>query len=82
MLTTLSDLWAREPARITSFLAAAIVFVCAKAGILVDAQSVGSAIAIVVPILLGGEHIRSKVVPVHHLVADPAKIPPDEISKP
>jgi len=80
MLSILSNLWAREPARITSLLAAIVVFAAAKAGVVIDAQSVGSAVALIVPILLAGESTRRHVVPLKHLV--PATIPTDEVNRP
>lgn len=56
-------LWAKEPARVVSVTVAGVVFVCAKAGIIVPVESVGAAVAFALPLLLGGELIRSQVSP-------------------
>lgn len=56
-------LWAKEPARVVSVVAAGAVFVCAKVGVVVPAQSVLSAVGFVLPLLLSGELIRSQVTP-------------------
>lgn len=53
----------REPARVLSVITAVVVFVCAKTGVVVPAQSIGDALAFALPILLGGEAIRSQVSP-------------------
>jgi hypothetical protein len=57
-------LWQREPARIVAALASLVVFAAAKVGLVVDEQSVGSALLLVLPILLGGEATRAKVSPI------------------
>lgn len=55
--------WANEPVRIVTLLVAVIVFAAAKVGIVLDQEDVGSALLLIIPILLGGEAARSKVRP-------------------
>lgn len=74
-------LWAREPARIATLGAAAIVFVLARLGVVVSEQSVIDAILLVVPILLAGETVRAHVAPIKGLAAD-AAAPSDEVNRP
>lgn len=57
-------LYAREPVRVAAAVVSAVVFVAAKAGLVLDAQTTAVAAAIVLPILLGGEVARKKVTPV------------------
>lgn len=84
MLANLKALWTTEPARVISITAAIVVIVLAKFGVVVDEQNVGETLALVLPILLGGEAIRAKVTP-----APPARIgppsdsglPPEVVSK-
>lgn len=56
--------WEQYPARSISTLAGVIVFVCASQGIVVDESSVLEALAVVLPILLGGNAIHNRVSPV------------------
>lgn len=71
MLNRLRALWTTEPTRVIALAVAVIVFVAAKLGLVVDEQNVGEALALVLPVLLGGELTRSKVSP-----APPANIGP------
>lgn len=68
-------LWTKEPARVVSVTAAGVVFVCAKLGIIVPVESVATAVAFALPLLLGGELIRSQVSPVATLPAAKAATP-------
>ena len=52
------------PARTISAVASAVVFVAASQGIVVDESSVLEALAVVLPILLGGNVIHNRVSPV------------------
>ena len=70
MLNRLRALWRTEPTRVVSLLVAAIVFAAAKAGVAVDEQAIGEALLLSLPILLGGEVVRSQVSP-----AEPADTP-------
>ena len=63
LFANLVDLYHREPARVLSGAAAAIVFVAAKFGIVVSEQDLLPSLAIVLPIILSGERTRSKVSP-------------------
>lgn len=63
-LSLVRKVWTKEPARVVSIAAAAVVFVAAKLGIAVPTQTVADALAYAIPILLGGELIRSQVSPV------------------
>lgn len=63
MLDRLRALWANNPVRVTAILASIVVFVAAKLGVVVDEQNVGEALAIALPIVLGGEVARSQVTP-------------------
>lgn len=62
-LTALRKLWAKEPARVVSAVAAVIVFVAAKCGAVIPAEPVLNAVALMLVPLLGGEAIRSQVAP-------------------
>lgn len=62
-LSTLRNAWDHEPAHVVSVGVSIIVFVCAKVGIIVPQQSVGAALALILPVLLGGALIRSQVTP-------------------
>lgn len=62
-MSFIQDLWTREPARVIAVLVAVVVFALAKAGVVVDEQNVGEALALILPVLLGGEAIRSQVAP-------------------
>ena len=55
--------WHGNPVRITTGLAAIVVFIAAKAGYVLDQQDVLDSLVIVLPILLGGEVARSQVKP-------------------
>lgn len=63
LITKLKSLYAKEPARLTSYAAAGILFACAKAGIVVPETDILTALAYTLPALLGGEVIRAKVTP-------------------
>ena len=67
----LKALWAKEPALITAALVSVIVYVAARAGVVVDPQSVTDALAYVLPILLGGGLVRSQVAPIKLLTPTP-----------
>jgi hypothetical protein len=78
----LLKLWRAQPVVWATRIAAVIVFVCAKAGVVIDTQSLVSALVIVVPILLSGHVARREVIPVHSLVTDHTLLPPDPVNKP
>jgi hypothetical protein len=63
VLADLRNLYARQPVRINAFLASAVVFAFAKAGI-VPQTDVLIALTYAVPILLSGEFAHQKVTPV------------------
>ena len=70
------SLWNKEPARIVSVTVAVLVFLCAKLGIVVPTQSIASAVAFALPLLLGGELIRTQVTPSSKvIVAAPVPVP-------
>jgi hypothetical protein len=56
--------WQKEPARVRSLIAAVVVFLAAKEGVVVSPQSVLDAVLIALPVLGAGEAIRSSVTPV------------------
>lgn len=56
-------LYAKEPARAISAVAGAIVFLAADAGIVLPDQSVIAALGFALPLIFGGEAIRSRVSP-------------------
>ena len=70
-------LWRNEPALVITSLAAAVVFLAAKAGVIIDQQTLVDSLGIVLPILFGGAVIRRKVTP-GTVVADPTAIPADQ----
>lgn len=63
MIDRLLNLWYDEPARVIAILAAAVVFAATRIGIVVEEQSVTTALLLVLPVLLGGEATRSRVTP-------------------
>lgn len=63
VLSRLERLWITEPVRVQAAVVAVVLFVCAKVGVLVDAQSVGVAVAVILPVILGGEYARQQVSP-------------------
>jgi hypothetical protein len=63
-------LYAREPARVVAGIAALVVFVAAKAGVVISEQEIVPALLIVLPIVLGGEAVRDNVIPVRKLATD------------
>ncbi len=71
MIAFLKSIWAKEPTLVISALVAAIVFVCAKLGIVVNEQSILAALAYVLPILFGGVVTRSKVYPIAAVKVQP-----------
>jgi hypothetical protein len=58
------DLYRRYPARGNSYILAALAAVAAALGVVVDQQSAGKVIELVLPILLGGEATHHLVSPV------------------
>jgi hypothetical protein len=53
------------------------VFVAAKVGIVISEQDLVPALLVVLPIILGGEAVRSNVTPTAKLVAPADQILPD-----
>ena len=53
-----------NPVRVATYTAAVIVFVAAKAGVVISEQDVLPALLLILPIVLGGEAARRKVSPV------------------
>lgn len=58
------DLYRRYPARGNSYILAGVVAVGSAVGIVVNPQSAGTVIALVVPVLVGGEATHHLVSPV------------------
>ncbi len=63
MLQRLRVLWATEPVRVQAGVVAFVLFLAAKAGVFVDPQSLGVAVALILPVVLGGEVVRQQVSP-------------------
>lgn len=63
MLDRLKALWTTEPVRVVSALVALVVFAAAKAGVVLDARAVEEALALALPVVLGGELARARVTP-------------------
>ena len=63
-LAALKAAWQKEPVRVRAIIASVIVFALAKFGIVVPEADVIQALALILPILLGGELARSRVNPV------------------
>lgn len=63
MLTYLRAFWAINPVRVTALGVALVVAVAARAGVVLPAAGVEEILALVVPILIGGEVARSQVSP-------------------
>lgn len=72
MLDRIRALWATEPVRVTTSTVAVVVFVAAKFNVVVDEAGLLEALALVVPILLGGEAARRKVQPYQGEVGTPS----------
>lgn len=72
-MNVLRALWQGNPVLVTSTVTALVVAVCARLGAVIDEQSIGEAVALALPILLGGIVARGQVEP-----AKPAVIPSDE----
>ena len=64
LVNYVKNLYATEPVVVYSAVAAAVVFVAANFGIVVNETSLLSALEYIVPILLGGVAARSLVSPV------------------
>ena len=64
LFADIKSAYSKEPSRVNAFLAAAVVFAFAKAGVVIPETDVLTAVAYGVPFLLGGELTRQKVVPV------------------
>ena len=64
VINYVKNLYHTEPVVVLSAVAAAVVFVAANFGVVVDETSVLSALEYVVPILLGSAVTRSLVSPV------------------
>lgn len=84
MLDRLRALWATEPTRVTTLLVAIVVFAAAKLGLVIDTQNVGEALALLLPILLGGELVRAQVTPNPGPIGPPsdALLPPEVLDQP
>lgn len=63
LLAAAIDLYRRYPARVTSYIVAALVTGGSAVGIAVDPQSTQTVIRIVLPILVTGEAIHHRVKP-------------------
>lgn len=57
------SIYRREPARVVALVVAAAVSVATALGFVVEEQSLGSIVALVLTVFLGGEATRSKVTP-------------------
>lgn len=86
MLDYLRAFWLNNPVRTASIIAGLIVAGLAKFGVIVDDATIAEAIALAVPVILGGELARQKVTPYvgevgppsDELLAQQATIPPQE----
>jgi hypothetical protein len=58
------SLYRAYPARANALIISAVVAVAGLAGVVVSPQSVATIVAVVIPILLGGELTHHKVTPV------------------
>lgn len=63
MLERVRGLWAVDPVRAATAVAAVVVFVCAKRGLIVEQQDVITALLLVVPVVLGGDQVARRVEP-------------------
>lgn len=85
MLDRFRALLVTEPARVIALLTAVIVFASAKFGLMIDAQSVRESLLLILPVLMGGEVIRSQVSPAPPANVGPASddlLPPEVTSGP
>jgi hypothetical protein len=64
IVSTLVGLYRQYPARSNALIISGVVAVAGFAGIVVSPQSVGTVLAVIIPILLGGELTHHKVTPV------------------
>jgi hypothetical protein len=72
MLTYARAIWLNNPVRVVSIIVAAVVALAAKFGVILDEASVAEVVALVVPIVLGGEVARQKVTPWTGPVGEPS----------
>lgn len=82
LIARLPGLIRREPVRAAAIIAAALVFLAAQFGIVLDESSTVAAVLFILPILGVGEVARGQVVPVEKLTHDPAVIAPDAVNQP
>lgn len=71
MLDRLRAVWRAYPARSIAVVTAAVVFVAAKAGVVLESDSVADVLVLVLPILLGGEATHRRVSPAVPVVDKP-----------
>jgi hypothetical protein len=71
LLEGLKKLWANEPIRVLTIVAAIATFIAAKFGIVVDQHSLLESLELVVPLLAAGEGGRALVTPVAKLKPAP-----------
>lgn len=62
-MTVIRALWETQPVRVTALLASLVVLVAAQTGVVVDEATITDLLALVLPILLGGEIARRRVAP-------------------
>jgi hypothetical protein len=72
MLAYIRAIWTTNPVRCASVLAAAVVSLAAAFDVVLDEASVLELVALVVPLLLGGEVVRSQVSPAHGEIGSPS----------
>ncbi len=72
MLTYARAIWLNNPVRVASLIVAAVVALAAKFGVVLDEASVAEVVALVVPIVLGGEIARQKVSPYLGEISEPS----------
>ena len=60
-------IWRAEPVRTAGYLAALVVFVAAKLGVVIDEQDLVTSLLLILPVVLGVEKARGEVMPVTHL---------------
>lgn len=68
LLDRLRRYYERNPARTLSLLAAVVVFVAAKAGLVLPEATVAQALSAVLPIIVGGQLIHDRVSPAPKLL--------------
>lgn len=71
-------IWRAEPVRTAGYLAALVVFVAAKLGVVVDEQDLVTSLLLILPVVLGVEKARGEVMPVTNIASSSVYVGDDK----